>query len=110
MSAAHIAKLLFSLEGRIGRGEFWLGLLLSLVLLVALIAVGVGLGIPVEEQLAGETPSSNALSLVQAISFGYVQLALCVKRYRDRGKVACVGVAGGHTANWLAGDVRGVGF
>ena len=79
--------LLFSYAGRIGRGKFWLGLLLLLVPSIA-INVLITLGINVDNK--GGFTVTNVVPLVIAglifIAMLYMEFAIFAKRSHDRGR------------------------
>ena len=79
--------LLFSYAGRIGRGKFWLGLLLLLI--PSMLAYGlIFLGIKIDPR--GQPSVTNALPLVGAglvyIALIYMEFAIFAKRSHDRGR------------------------
>lgn len=85
-----IGSLLWSYEGRIGRGRFWLG-----VLLVILMSMGIGilaglLGIPIHDASRYQAEEFGAIGALFAFAAAalllYSQLAIYVKRFHDRGK------------------------
>ena len=78
-----MAGLLFGFEGRVGRGPFWLGQIVVL-LLVWLYATYV------DRLLAAWMPGSifmgSAVALIFALPIIWVQMAITIKRCHDRGK------------------------
>src|SRR5438093_13560791 len=77
-----ILSLLLSFRGRINRSMFWLGHVLSVVLVLAL----VGVGYSIDAAIAGDkAPSLFAGVWVSAALLLYVwmSLALCIKRFHD---------------------------
>jgi len=87
-----IGALLWSWEGRIGRGRFWLGVLLVILMSIAFGIIGSLLGIPIDTGrglVAEEIGAAGALYLLAAfIAVAYAQLAVYAKRFHDRGKSA----------------------
>jgi uncharacterized membrane protein YhaH (DUF805 family) len=78
---------LFSFQGRVGRGGFWLGLLLNIVL--ALVGIGLAMLIaPVDFGNAAASPSPLfwGLYVVPALVGTWISVAASVKRLHDRGK------------------------
>lgn len=82
-----ISSLLWSFEGRIGRAQFWLGLLL-------VILIGVAFGIVVGLIDGGENlqrpqemgPVASVIAVIGLLTMTIAQLAVYVKRFHDRGK------------------------
>ena len=82
-----ISSLLWSFEGRIGRAQFWLGLLL-------VILIGVAFGIVVGLIDGGENlqrpqemgPVASIIAVIGLLTMTIAQLAVYVKRFHDRGK------------------------
>ncbi|WP_439560921.1 DUF805 domain-containing protein [Roseinatronobacter sp.] len=72
--------LLTSFEGRIGRGKWWLG---ALVLIVLAIVYAIIVGI-----LFGDTMITGILTLLLSFALLYPAAALATKRLADRGKPA----------------------
>jgi uncharacterized membrane protein YhaH (DUF805 family) len=87
-----IGALLWSWEGRIGRGRFWLGVLLVILMSIAFGVVAALLGIPIDtgtRPAAEEIGFAGALYLLAAfLAVAYAQLAVYAKRFHDRGKSA----------------------
>ena len=87
-----IGALLWSWEGRIGRGRFWLGVLLVILMSIAFGIIGSVLGIPIDTGrglVAEEIGAAGALYLLAAfLAVAYAQLAVYAKRFHDRGKSA----------------------
>ncbi|MCP4779696.1 MAG: DUF805 domain-containing protein [Hyphomicrobium sp.] len=90
--------LLFSFDGHIGRGQFWLGYL-AVVILAVLIAIIVSVMVPWEDVTvtgADGQPTldftSPALTpawiayLVYFVVGLWIAIAISIKRFRDRGK------------------------
>lgn len=71
-------ELLTSFDGRIGRGQFWLGVL---VLVVAAIVIAIIVGIVLGDNLFG-----RIVMLLVSLALLYPAIALTVKRLADRGK------------------------
>lgn len=86
-----MAGLLFSPEGRIGRGRFWLGCLVVLI-------VGLMVGLAVAIAGIGAGPLGFRLGLLAGLPFLYPVGVLALKRLRDRGRRA----AGAWTGAYLA--------
>jgi len=85
-----LGSLLWSYDGRIGRGRFWLGVLLIILMSMGFGILGSLLGIPVHELSRHEAQEFGAgavlLMLVAFAVLLYAQLAVYVKRFHDRGK------------------------
>jgi uncharacterized membrane protein YhaH (DUF805 family) len=93
-----VMTLLFSFDGRIGRGQFWLGYL-AVVILAVLIAIIVSVMVPWEDVTvtgADGQPTldftSPALTpawigyLVYFVVGLWIAIAISIKRFHDRGK------------------------
>jgi len=87
-----IGSLLWSYDGRIGRGRFWLGVVLVVLMSIALGVVAGLLGIPLD---TGQGPVAEEISvggalylLIAFVAVAYAQLAVYAKRFHDRGKSA----------------------
>jgi len=87
-----IGALLWSWEGRIGRGRFWLGVVLVILMSIAFGVIAGLLGIPFDTgtgPVAEDISAAGALYLFAAfIAVAYAQLAVYAKRFHDRGKSA----------------------
>lgn len=85
-----IGSLLWSYEGRIGRGRFWLGFVLVVAMSMGFGILAGLLGIPVHDlsrYQAEEFGAGAALFILVAfVVLLYAQLAVYVKRFHDRGK------------------------
>ena len=82
-------SLLWSFEGRIGRAGFWLGVLCMILLAMAIGIVATFLGVPpitAASEPSQISPAFAAIFGIGSIAILYVQLAICVKRFHDRGK------------------------
>jgi len=82
-------SLLWSFEGRIGRTGFWLGVLCMILLAMAIGIVATFLGVPpitAASEPSKISPAFAAIFGIGSIAILYVQLAICVKRFHDRGK------------------------
>jgi cytochrome c-type biogenesis protein CcmE len=83
-----LATLLWSFEGRISRGEFWLGLLLSSV---AVNAIAISL-LVLSTINSGETEAGAltggliAFGTIVAIPLAVAVFAICIKRFHDLGR------------------------
>jgi len=85
---------LFGFSGRIGRGGWWLGELIVFLVLVALFAIlaaSLGSGIPrsafeSREVLNYISPSAIAVMCSLVALSTWINVAVTVKRYHDRGK------------------------
>jgi uncharacterized membrane protein YhaH (DUF805 family) len=121
-----ILSILFSFNGRIGRGPFWLGnLLLFVVSMLFLIVAGFGVGSLIR---SGEEVTEESIGrLIQAVvpylgawmvvgTFIFVgQLAIGIKRLHDRDKsglwlFAFHGPSLLAAGSWFLGGGPGVGF
>ena len=92
----NIPFLLFSLDGRIGRAQFWLGT--AILLGTSLAATYVILAI------AGVSEAAVAFSAAVAFALAYPSYAVCAKRFQDRGKpglLALLGLVPSYGANLL---------
>ena len=92
-------ELLFSFDGRIGRGQFWLGYLAA-ILLTVLVMVIVSIMVPWEQVVItgpdGQVTTidyANEAMLPVWIGYGlllfvttWISIAISVKRFHDRGK------------------------
>ena len=82
--------LLFSFDGRIGRGEYWKGsILLGLIVVAIIMAVAVPLGLSgmLEGSTSDEPPMLFiGIILLAMLPLGWSSLAIGVKRWHDRGK------------------------
>jgi cytochrome c-type biogenesis protein CcmE len=81
----NVTSLLWSIEGRISRGEYWLGLLLLWLLSTAIFLLGVLLTVAA----GGSRELSSDISgfmLILAIPLSLVFLPIHVKRYHDLGR------------------------
>jgi uncharacterized membrane protein YhaH (DUF805 family) len=82
-------NLLFSFYGRIGRGKYFLGLVLNIVwVMVAYTIVLFALG--AQQQLAGQSPEQmNPMVLLAfapiSLVSGWISFALAAKRFHDMG-------------------------
>lgn len=78
---------LFSFQGRVGRGGFWLGVLISIGLAIAGFALAMLLA-PVDISDATATPSPLFFALygIPALIGAWISTAASVKRLHDRGK------------------------
>jgi uncharacterized membrane protein YhaH (DUF805 family) len=87
-----IGALLWSWEGRIGRGRFWSGVVLVILMSMVLAVIASLLEIPLDAgtgEVAEEISVAGALYLLAAfIAVAYAQLAVYAKRFHDRGKSA----------------------
>ncbi len=87
-----IGALLWSWEGRIGRGRFWMGVVLVILMSMVFGVIANLLGIPLDAgtgEVAEEISIAGALYLLAAfIAVAYAQLAVYAKRFHDRGKSA----------------------
>ncbi|KAB2848740.1 MAG: DUF805 domain-containing protein [Hyphomicrobiaceae bacterium] len=92
MNFSHI---LFSFNGRINRGKFWLGVLLpSAALVIFAIVVSLVLGpLVIEVPAVGGKPATTLINFKSAVPVGiaylgllWTSLAVGVKRFHDRGK------------------------
>ena len=82
-----IGSLLWSFDGRIGRGQFWLGLLL--VILIG-VAFGALVGLIDDAGPFGDPrqlgPVAAAVMFFGLVALTVAQLAVYVKRFHDHGK------------------------
>ena len=92
-------NLLFSFDGRIGRGQFWLGYLAAILLTVVVMAI-LSLIVPWEQVIItgpdGQVTTidyANEAMLPVWIVYGlllivttWISIAISVKRFHDRGK------------------------
>lgn len=87
-----IGALLWSWEGRIGRGRFWLGVVLVILMSMVFGFIATLLGVPIDTGMgpvAEEISAAGALYLLAAfLAVAYAQLAIYAKRFHDRGKSA----------------------
>lgn len=88
-----VSNLLWSFDGRIGRGRFWLGVVLVVLVSMAFGIVGGLLDLlPVDPQTGEYAGEVGALSLIYGLimlaTVMYAQLAVYAKRFHDRGKSA----------------------
>ena len=82
-------SLLWSFEGRIGRAGFWLGVLCMILLAMATGIAATFFGVPpitAASEPSQISPAFAAIFGIGSIAILYVQLAICVKRFHDRGK------------------------
>jgi uncharacterized membrane protein YhaH (DUF805 family) len=77
MKVGTISKLFLSLDGRIGRLQFWIG---SIVLRLIESAIEWGLGVWTD----GLTPRQRVIRLIAELIFAYPNIAISVKRLHDR--------------------------
>ena len=81
-----LAQLFFSLEGRIGRGRFWLGtFILAVISLAATYAI---------IALVGLSQAAIAFSAAVAFALAYPSYAVMAKRFQDRGKPGSLALIG----------------
>lgn len=74
-----LLKLLFSFEGRIGRGQFWLAWAIYAAVVIMLVLVALGFGV--------ESPAGlMVLQLIAGIPIVISLAAVGIKRMRDRNK------------------------
>jgi len=92
----NISQLLFSLDGRIGRAQFWLG---------TAILLGISLGAKyVILQVVGLSEAAVAFSAAVAFALAYPSYAVCAKRFQDRckpGPLALLGLVPSYGADLL---------
>lgn len=81
-----LAHLFFSLDGRIGRGRFWLGTLILLGISVAATSLVV--------VLVGPSPAAVAFSAAIAFALAYPSYAVMAKRFQDRNKPGWLALMG----------------
>jgi len=78
-----MGKLFFTFDGKIGRGAFWIGEIVVLLLVMLYVRY-------VDKLLAAWIPGSifmgSAVALVLALPIIWVQAAITIKRCHDRGK------------------------
>jgi len=81
------AEMLFSFEGRIGRGQYWLyALACTLVFMVLIGAVGFVIGLLAKPDSAGTV--TMVIVMLLYLPLLYMLTALQAKRWHDRGKSA----------------------
>ncbi|MEZ5874446.1 MAG: DUF805 domain-containing protein [Hyphomicrobiales bacterium] len=91
-----LTALLFSLDGRIGRAQFWLG---TAILLGISLAATYGI-----LSIIGLSEAAVAFSAAVAFALAYPSYAVCAKRFQDRGKpgpLALLGIVPSYGANLL---------
>lgn len=82
-----LSQLLWSFKGRIGRGQFWKGVVVTLVATILLVMAAVFVDVATGGGSDGQMGVAGAVLLTLLIIASTVcQLALNVKRYHDRGK------------------------
>jgi uncharacterized membrane protein YhaH (DUF805 family) len=83
--------LFFSFDGRIGRQQWWIGVIIAWVA-VALVSGALSMiaGVPVFRggMGFGPAPASRLLMLAALVAYGWAILALAAKRWHDRDKSA----------------------
>ena len=77
-----ILSLLLSFRGRINRSMFWLGHLLSVVLVIALLGLGYAIGAAIVEDKAPDLFAGVWVSAA-VLLYVWMFLALCTKRFHD---------------------------
>ena len=95
-----VMDLLFSFAGRIGRGQFWLGYLATIVL-AALIVIIVSIIVPWEQIVVTDADGQQTIDYTNPAMLsawiGYlfyfvigvwITIAISIKRFHDRGKSA----------------------
>ncbi len=95
-----VMDLLFSFAGRIGRGQFWLGYLATIVL-AALIVIIVSIIVPWEQVVVTDADGQQTIDYTNPATLpawiGYlfyfvigmwITIAISIKRFHDRGKSA----------------------
>ncbi len=91
-----LTELLFSLDGRIGRAQFWLG---TAILLGISLAATYGI-----LAIIGLSEAAIAFSAAVAFALAYPSYAVCAKRFQDRdkpGPLALLGLVPSYGANLL---------
>jgi len=83
-----LMQLLWSFQGRIGRGQFWKGILIiiGLWLLISIVAGGVDAATRSAGPNGGMGVVASIIALIGFIAAVVAQLAVEVKRFHDRGK------------------------
>lgn len=91
-----LARLFLSLEGRIGRAQFWLGTVVLVVISFAATSAIV--------QLVGISQAAIAFSAAVAFALAYPSYAVMAKRFQDRGRpgsLALIGLVPAYVDNLL---------
>lgn len=76
---------LIGLNGRIGRGQWWLGQLLVIMMLIAVVVTS-GSSVDMSSVLPALTVEKWHVLLIGLLATTTVNVSICVKRYHDRGK------------------------
>ena len=92
----NLSSLLRSLDGRIGRAQFWLGtLILAAISVAATVAI---------VALVGVSQAAVAFGAAVAFALAYPSYAVMAKRFQDRGRpgvLALVGLVPAYAVNML---------
>lgn len=78
--------MLFGFSGRAGRGQWWLGQLAILGIVIALMAIIWATAPAAENPADGPGLSSIIVLLIACVLMAWINLAVTIKRYHDRDK------------------------
>ena len=78
----HLRTLLFGLQGRINRAQYWLATLVALGLLAVCLLIAVA----VSGERIDDSPASQAVLLIGVSVLGWISLATAAKRLHDHNK------------------------
>lgn len=81
-----LTELLFSLDGRIGRARFWLGMIMLTI--ASIVAIKLILA------LVGISQAAVAFSAAVGFAFAYPTYAVMAKRFQDRNKPGALALIG----------------
>jgi len=82
----NLASLFFSFQGRITRGQFWLGVLLSYLTVVAILLVSTFLLVVLRTDADGVGNAIILITTIMAVFWTVSLFAISVKRYHDQNR------------------------